>query len=85
MAEAVEAVIHGKTIELAVDPGMEDGETVEAVIRRIKPARTPGEHFRATAGALAQMPPEFFADLDQIVRERRGVLTARSSGYSSRD
>jgi hypothetical protein len=71
MAEVFECVIHGKTIELVVDPGLEDGETVEFVIRRVKPARTPGEGIRATAGALAQMPPEYFADLDEIVRERQ--------------
>jgi hypothetical protein len=71
MAEVVEGVIHGKTIELSVDPGLQDGETVEVVIRRVKPARTPGEGIRATAGALAQMPPEYFADLEEIVRERQ--------------
>jgi hypothetical protein len=71
MAEVVEGVIHGKTIELAVDPGLQDGETVEVVIRRVKTERTSGEGVRATAGALAQMPPEYFADLEEIVRERQ--------------
>ena len=71
MAEVVEGVIHGKTIELAVDPGLQDGESVEVVIRRVKPARTSGEGIRATAVALAQMPPEYFADLEEIVRERQ--------------
>jgi hypothetical protein len=71
MAETVEGVIHGKTIELAVDPGLQDGEVVEVVIRRVKQPRTWGEGIRTTAGALAQMPPEYFADLDEIVRERQ--------------
>jgi hypothetical protein len=71
MAEVVEGVIHGKTIELAVDPGLQDGETVEAVIRRVKPARTSGERIRAPAGALVRMPPEYLADLEEIVRERQ--------------
>jgi hypothetical protein len=70
MAE-VEGVIHGKTIELAVDPGLQAEETVEVVIRRAKPARTSGERIRATAGALAQIPPEYFAGLVGIVRERQ--------------
>jgi hypothetical protein len=84
MAKVIEGVIHGKTIELAVYPGLQEGETVEVVIRRVKPARTSGERIRATAGALAQMPTESFADLDEIVRERGGVFTAMSSGDISR-
>ena len=71
MAEAVEGVIHGKTIELVADPGLQDGEIVELVIRRAKPPRTWGEGIRATAGAPAQMPPEYFSDLEEIVRERQ--------------
>jgi hypothetical protein len=71
MAETVEGVIHGKTIELAVDPGLQDGEVVEVIIRRVKQPQTWGEGIRLTAGALAQMPPEYFADLDEIVRERQ--------------
>ncbi len=34
MGEIVEGVIHGKTIELAVDPGLQDGGVVEVVNRR---------------------------------------------------
>ena len=71
MAEVVEGIIHGKTIELAVDPGLQDGEIVEVVIRRVKPSPSWGEGIKAAAGALAQMPPEYFADLDEIVRERQ--------------
>jgi hypothetical protein len=58
MGEIVEGVIHGKTIELAVDPALQDGEVVEVVIRLVKQPRTWGEGIRKTAGALAQMPPE---------------------------
>jgi hypothetical protein len=83
-AEVVEGVIHGKTIELTVDPGLQEGETALVGIRRVKPACTPVERIRVTAGALAQMPSECFADLLEIVRERRGVLTVRSSGDISR-
>ena len=32
--EVVEGVIHGKTIELAVDPGLQDGEIAEVVESR---------------------------------------------------
>jgi len=72
MGETLEGVIHGRTIELAVDPGLQDGDVVEVVIRRVKQSRTWGDGIRATAGALAQMPPEYFTDLDEIVRERQG-------------
>ena len=33
MGEIVEGVIHGKTIELAVDPGLQDGGVVQVVNR----------------------------------------------------
>ncbi len=72
MAEVVEGVIHGKLIELSVDPGLRDGERVEVVIRRVERPSSWGEGIRATAGALAQMPPDYFEDLDEIVRDRQG-------------
>ena len=33
MGEIVEGVIHGKTIELALDPGLQDGGIVQVVNR----------------------------------------------------
>ena len=33
IGETVEGVIHGKTIELVVDPGLQNGEVVEVVNR----------------------------------------------------
>jgi len=71
MSEVVEGVIHGKTIELAIDPGLQDAERVEVVIRRTAPPRAWGEGIKAAAGALAHLPPEYFEDLDEIVRDRR--------------
>ena len=52
-----QGIVHRKTIELAVDPGLQDGEVVEVVIRRVKEPRTRGEGIRTTAGALGRMPP----------------------------
>lgn len=72
MAEVVEGVIHGRTIELESDPGLRDGERVEVVIRRTGHAKAWGDGIKATAGALAHLPPEYFEDLDEIVRDRRG-------------
>jgi hypothetical protein len=41
------------------------------VIRRASRPETWGEGIKATAGALAHLPPEYFADLDEIVRNRQ--------------
>lgn len=71
MSEIMEGVIHGKTIELEIDPGLQDGERVEVMIRRADRPKTWGEGIKATAGALAHLPPEYFADLDEIVRDRQ--------------
>jgi len=71
MSEVMEGVIHGKTIELAIDPGLHDGERVEVVIRRAGQPKAWGEGIKATAGALAHLPREDFDDLDEIVRERQ--------------
>jgi hypothetical protein len=71
MTEAVEGVIRGKTIELAIDPGMKEGERVEVLIRRKGERRKWGEGIRSTAGALSEMPPEYFDDLETIVRDRQ--------------
>ncbi len=71
MSEVMEGVIHGKTIELATDPGLQDGERVEVVIRRAGQPKACGAGIRATAGALAHLPREDFDDLDEIVRDRQ--------------
>ena len=42
VVQRVEGVIRGKTIELEVDPGLQDGGVVEVVIRRVKQPRTWG-------------------------------------------
>jgi hypothetical protein len=71
MSEILEGVIHGKTIELESDPGLRDSERVEVMIRRADRPRTWGEGIKATAGVRAHLPPEYFADLDEIVRDRQ--------------
>lgn len=71
MSEAVGGVIHGRTIELEIDPGLKDGERIEVVIRRVGPSKRRDDGFKATAGALAHLPPEYFEDLEEIVRDRQ--------------
>ena len=72
MSNVIEGTIRGKTIELATDTGLADGQAVQVIV---KPLPSPEDQRAAilrTAGALAHMPPEDFAVLDQIVRERQG-------------
>jgi hypothetical protein len=71
MTEVVEGVIRGRTIELAVDPGWKDGEQVEVVIRRRERLREWGQGVKSTAGALSEMPAEYFDDLEKIVHDRQ--------------
>jgi hypothetical protein len=71
MSEAVEGVIHGRMIELEIDPGLQDGERVEVVIRRAERPEAGREGARSAAGSLAHFPPEYFEDLDEIVRARK--------------
>jgi hypothetical protein len=71
MTAVVEGVIRGKTIELAVDPGLEDGAQVEVVIRRKDGSRAWGRGIKSTAGALSEMPPGYFDDLEKIVVDRQ--------------
>lgn len=69
MSGPVGGVIRGRTIELESDSGLDDGERIEVVIRRVPQA--PGKEVRSSAGALAHMPPDYFDDLDEIIRSRQ--------------
>jgi hypothetical protein len=40
MSEVLYGIVHGKTIELEQDPGLEDGRRVQVVLRQ--PKRLPG-------------------------------------------
>lgn len=46
-------VIRGKTIELANDPGLEDGQEVEVTLRAATSPESWGDGLRRAAGALA--------------------------------
>jgi hypothetical protein len=66
MAEAIQGVIRCRTIELATDPGIEDGQMVEVVVRVIKKSKPWGEGIRRSAGAMADHWTE---DDDRILEE----------------
>jgi len=53
MSRIIHGVVHGRTIELAEDPGVADGQQVEVVVKPLAPAKPWGEGIRRSAGALA--------------------------------
>jgi hypothetical protein len=71
MSGVVEGVIHGKTIELAADPGIADGQKVEVTIRPVVDRQAKIEAILRTSGSMAD-DPDFEAVMEQIERERRG-------------
>ena len=73
MAHIIHGVVHGKTIELAQESGVPDGQEVEVVIRPITavPGSEPwGEGLRRSAGALAGIAG-LDEDMEQILSQRK--------------
>ena len=66
MSETIHGVIHGKTIELAKNPGIADGRKVDVTVRPVENQRPWGEGIRRSAGALAESWTE---EDDKILRE----------------
>lgn len=64
-------VIHGNVIELEGDAGISDGEQVEVMVRRVRPAGVqPGDGFLRTEGALKD-DAEWDAIMDEIQQSRK--------------
>ena len=70
MIKQVQGVIHGRTIELTEDPGVEDGQRVMITIQTISPSRPWGEGILRTAGALAD-DPEWDVIMEKIYLDRK--------------
>ncbi|HEY2154950.1 MAG TPA: hypothetical protein VGH33_04930 [Isosphaeraceae bacterium] len=66
MADAIQGVIYGRTIELSADPGLGDGQAVEVVVRAAGRPAARGEGIRRSAGAMA---PHWTEEDDQILEE----------------
>ena len=76
MGETYYGVIHGKTIELEQDPGLQDGQRVQVVVRAKRlPGPPPGWRPGGTetaAGMLADVwTEEDDTILEEIYRERQ--------------
>ncbi|MGD9646112.1 MAG: hypothetical protein AB7U73_10410 [Pirellulales bacterium] len=68
--QILHGVIRGRTIELAEDAGLPDGQQVEIVVRAPEPREVDTSWVARTAGALAD-DPEAFADLEEVLAERK--------------
>lgn len=70
-SRTIHGKVHGRTIELDEDPGVEEGQEVEIQITVVsKPARKTGEGFLRTAGALAD-DPHWDPIMEEVHRTRK--------------
>jgi hypothetical protein len=71
MTKTIHGKVHGKTIELDEDLGVADGQDVEVQVKVItNVARTPGEGFLRTEGALAD-DNEWDSIMEEIHQARK--------------
>ena len=75
MVKIAKGIVHGKTIELEQETGVQDGQKVEVIIRPIaaySKNESWGEGLRRSAGALEGIPG-LDQDMEQILRERKSA------------
>ena len=70
MFRTIQGKVHGRTIELAEDLGLADGQEVDLQVTIRSPTRTWGEGILRSAGALAD-DPEWDAIMGEIHQERK--------------
>lgn len=70
MTKTINGRIHGRTIELTEDPGLQDGQEVRVQVTPLPPAAPWGEGLRRCAGALAD-DPEWDEVLEEIYQDRK--------------
>jgi hypothetical protein len=71
MTKTIHGKVHGRTIELDEDLGVAEGQEVEIQVRVIpNVARTPGEGFLRTEGALAD-DTEWDSIMEEIHQARK--------------
>jgi predicted DNA-binding antitoxin AbrB/MazE fold protein len=79
MTKTMRGIIHGKTIELLQNPGLEDGYRVEVEIRPLASREEQIAALKRIAGSMAD-DPEFEAIMEEIQRERKAVLLPEVAG-----
>ena len=73
MSQIIHGVIHGTTIELAIDPGLADGQAVEVEVRAATASdHKPGDGLRAAFGGWSD-DPEGLDEYLRDVRESRSL------------
>jgi hypothetical protein len=70
MTRTLQGTVRGRTIELAEDLGLAEGEQVEVSIRSVSAATQSGDGFTRTEGALAD-DPHWDDIMAAIHRERK--------------
>lgn len=74
MSNRIEAdgVIHGKTIELAIDPGLKDGQRVlvQVMVRPVADLDAQRAALMRVAGSMVD-DPEFDAIMEEVQRSRK--------------
>jgi hypothetical protein len=70
MVKLMHGVAHGKTIELAEDLGVADGQEVEVLVKVVQPTPQWGEGILRSAGGWANYP-EMDAVMEQIQQDRK--------------
>jgi hypothetical protein len=70
MVKVLRGVVHGRTIELETESGIEDGRTVEVIVRsKALPAPPPGWRPGGTKTAAGMMAEHWTEEDDQILAE----------------
>lgn len=70
MIKMIHGTVHGRTIELTEDLGLQDGQDVEVHVKAVLPPLPWGEGIRRSAGCMAD-DPDFEAAMDEIYRDRK--------------
>ncbi len=71
MTQVIEGVIHGRTIELEGDPGIEDGRKVQVVLQVESPYAGDEVKGKTAAGMMASYTDDDDAVLAEIYQDRR--------------
>jgi hypothetical protein len=70
MTKTTHGTVRGRTIELAEDLGLSEGQSVEVRVTAVTRTEPWGEGLRRTAGALAD-DPDWDVIMEEIYRERK--------------
>ncbi len=70
MVKILRGIVHGRTIELEFEPGIEDGRTVKVIVRsRSLPGPPPGWRPGGTETAAGMMAEHWTEEDDRILAE----------------